>query len=52
MQSRPSQYHPGQEVPEKSWATRHWFNDFGTYAAYEGQTKQATDYAEVADHHR
>ncbi|HXT57049.1 MAG TPA: radical SAM protein [Pirellulales bacterium] len=36
MQSRPSQYAPGQEIPEKSWAYRfvkkHWFNDFGAYA--------------------
>ena len=36
MQSRPSQYNPGHEVPEKSWAYRfakkHWFNDFGAYA--------------------
>jgi MoaA/NifB/PqqE/SkfB family radical SAM enzyme len=35
MQSRPSQYHPGAEVPEKSWAYRlaKWlfFNDFGAY---------------------
>src|SRR5262249_52417953 len=32
---RPSQYHPGHEVPEKSWlyrlAKRFWFNDFGAY---------------------
>jgi MoaA/NifB/PqqE/SkfB family radical SAM enzyme len=36
MQSRPSQYAPGEEIPEKSWAYRfvkkHWFNDFGAYA--------------------
>ncbi|HJT36268.1 MAG TPA: radical SAM protein [Pirellulales bacterium] len=36
MQSRPSQYDPGHEIPEKSWFYRfvkkHWFNDFGTYA--------------------
>lgn len=36
MQSRPSQYDPGHEIPEKSWAYRfikkHWFNDFGAYA--------------------
>ncbi len=37
MESRPSQYDPGHEVPEKSWAyrfaKRHWFNDFGAYSA-------------------
>jgi MoaA/NifB/PqqE/SkfB family radical SAM enzyme len=36
MRSRPSQYDPGHEIPEKSWFYRfvkkHWFNDFGTYA--------------------
>ena len=35
MESRPSQYSPGNEVPEKSWAYRFvkkfWFNDFGVY---------------------
>ena len=36
MTPRPSQYSPGNEIPEKSWfyrfAKRHWFNDFGAYA--------------------
>lgn len=36
MQSRPSQFSPGQEVPEKNFfyrfAKRHFFNDFGAYA--------------------
>jgi len=35
MQPRTSQYAPGEEIPEISWAYRfakkHWFNDFGTY---------------------
>ena len=35
MESRPSQYSPGNEIPEKSWAYRFvkkfWFNDFGVY---------------------
>ncbi len=35
---RPSQYNPGQEIPEKSWvyrfAKKHWFNDFGTYSQH------------------
>jgi hypothetical protein len=42
MQSRPSQYDPGHEIPEKSWFYRfvkkHWFNDFGTYAGRNHQT--------------
>jgi len=36
MQSRPSQYTPGAEIPEKHWmyriAKKFFFNDFGTYA--------------------
>lgn len=35
MQVRTSQYHPLEQVPEKSWvyrlAKRFWFNDFGVY---------------------
>ena len=35
MQPRPSQFAPGSEIPEKSWAywlaKKYWFNDFGTY---------------------
>jgi MoaA/NifB/PqqE/SkfB family radical SAM enzyme len=35
MQTRTSQYNPGNEVAEKSWmyriAKRFWFNDFGVY---------------------
>ena len=38
MESRPSQYHPGAEIPEKSWAYRlakRWFfNDYGTYTKH------------------
>jgi MoaA/NifB/PqqE/SkfB family radical SAM enzyme len=37
MEPRPSQFSPGDEIPEKSWAYRfakkHWFNDFGAYAS-------------------
>jgi MoaA/NifB/PqqE/SkfB family radical SAM enzyme len=40
MQSRTSQYNPGHEIPEKSWAYRfakkHWFNDFGVYSRLDG----------------
>ncbi len=35
MEVRPSQYNPGSEIPERSWAyrlaKRLWFNDFGVY---------------------
>ncbi len=35
MTTRTSQYHPGKELPEKSWmyrlAKRLWFHDFGAY---------------------
>ena len=35
MEVRPSQFNPGSEIPEKSWAyrfaKRHWFSDFGVY---------------------
>ena len=38
MQTRPSQYNPGHEVPEKSWAYRlakyFWFNDYGAYGRH------------------
>ena len=39
MQPRPSQFNPGQEIPEKNWLVRfvkkHWFNDFGVYHLQE-----------------
>ena len=38
LQPRTSQYHPGEEIPEKSWVyrfvKRRWFNDFGVYDGY------------------
>src|SRR5262249_33447745 len=38
MGRRTSQYNPGNEVPEKSWAyrlaKRYWFNDFGLYRGH------------------
>jgi hypothetical protein len=38
MPSRPSQYDPDLEIPEKSlayrWAKRLWFNDYGAYAKH------------------
>jgi MoaA/NifB/PqqE/SkfB family radical SAM enzyme len=39
MTVRPSQYSPGNEVPEKNWlyrlAKRFWFNDFGVYRGHD-----------------
>ncbi len=38
MKTRPSQYNPGMEIPEKSWAyrlaKRFWFNDYGAYGKH------------------
>ena len=38
MTGHSSQYNPGQEVPEKSWAYRlakkFWFNDYGAYGKH------------------
>ncbi|MBP60940.1 MAG: radical SAM protein, partial [Planctomycetaceae bacterium] len=38
LSSRPSQYSPGQEIPEKSWAywllKKYCFNDFGAYSKH------------------
>lgn len=38
MQCRSSQFHPGDEIPEKSWAyriaKRLWFNDYGAYTKH------------------
>ncbi|MBI2193585.1 MAG: radical SAM protein [Planctomycetes bacterium] len=39
MRPSPSQFNPGHEIPEKSWAYRwvkkFWFNDFGAYARFD-----------------
>jgi MoaA/NifB/PqqE/SkfB family radical SAM enzyme len=39
LEVRPSQYNPGQEIPEKNWlyrlAKRYWFNDFGVYRGHD-----------------
>ncbi len=39
MESRTSQYNPGQEIPEKNWlyrlAKRYWFSDFGVYRGHD-----------------
>ncbi len=43
LEARPSQYNPGQEVPEKSWAYRlakhFFFNDYGTYGKHYKKEK-------------
>lgn len=43
MDLRPSQYNPGAEVPEKSWAYRlakyFFFNDYGTYGKHFEEEK-------------
>jgi MoaA/NifB/PqqE/SkfB family radical SAM enzyme len=43
LQSRPSQYSPGQEIPEKSWAywllKKYCFNDFGVYGKHFSEEK-------------
>jgi MoaA/NifB/PqqE/SkfB family radical SAM enzyme len=43
LQMRPSQYHPGHEIPEKSWAYRiakyFFFNDYGTYGKHFDASK-------------
>ena len=43
MDLRPSQYNPGAEVPEKSWAYRlakyFFFNDYGTYGKHFDEKK-------------
>ena len=43
LENRPSQYNPGVEVPEKSWAYRlakhFFFNDYGTYGKHFDKSK-------------
>ncbi len=45
MTVRTSQYHPGHEVPERSWvyrlAKRLWFSDFGVYRGHDHRTTAA-----------
>jgi MoaA/NifB/PqqE/SkfB family radical SAM enzyme len=44
MKSLPSQYGPGEEIPERSWAyrfaKRYWFNDFGAYKELDAAAKK------------
>ncbi|MCI0737472.1 MAG: radical SAM protein [Gemmataceae bacterium] len=43
MTGRPSQFNPGNEIPEQNWlyrlAKRFWFNDFEAYGAFENGSK-------------
>jgi MoaA/NifB/PqqE/SkfB family radical SAM enzyme len=45
MDSRPSQFAPGVEIPEKSWVyrwiKRHFFNDFGAYRDFKPESDTA-----------
>ena len=45
MTVRTSQFNPGNEIPEKSWAyriaKRFWFNDFGVYRGKDHQSNSA-----------
>ena len=45
MSVRPSQYSPGNEIPEKNWfyrfAKKHWFSDFGVYAGQDHSRSSA-----------
>jgi hypothetical protein len=47
MQSRPSQYDPGHEIPEKSlfyrFVKKHWFNDFGAYKKLSPSTVKSQE---------
>ncbi len=45
METRTSQYNPGNEIPEKSWvyrfAKKYWFNDFGVYDGHDHSVASA-----------
>src|SRR5262249_14989557 len=45
MTVRPSQYSPGNEIPERNWlyrlAKRFWFNDFGQYHGQDHRQSSA-----------
>ena len=45
METRTSQYNPGNEIPEKSWvyrfAKKYWFNDFGVYDGHDHRVASA-----------
>ena len=45
METRTSQYNPGNEIPEKNWvyrfAKKYWFNDFGVYDGHDHRVASA-----------
>lgn len=51
MELRPSQYSPGEEIPEKSFfyrfVKRHFFNDFGAYKNFKGSHRQPVQVGET-----
>lgn len=53
MQTRTSQYNPGNEIPEKSWAYRfakkHWFNDFDIYRGKDHSQSAAPALVQLQD---
>jgi MoaA/NifB/PqqE/SkfB family radical SAM enzyme len=53
MQTRTSQYNPGNEVPEKNplyrIAKKYWFNDFGVYDGYDHSRTAAPALVQLAD---
>ena len=53
MTVRTSQYHPGDEIPEKSWfyrfAKRHFFNDFGVYNGHDHSETAAPALVQLDD---
>ncbi|MCH8829500.1 MAG: radical SAM protein [Planctomycetes bacterium] len=55
MQTRTSQYNPGNEIREKSWlyrfAKKHWFNDFGVYAGHDHSQSAAPARVAAAQPH-
>jgi MoaA/NifB/PqqE/SkfB family radical SAM enzyme len=52
MEVRPSQFSPGSEIPERSWAyrlaKRLWFNDFGVYEGRDHTRASAPALLETA----
>jgi len=53
MQTRTSQYNPGDEVPEKNplyrFAKKYWFNDFGVYDGYDHSRTAAPALVQLDD---
>ena len=56
MVPRTSQYHPGNEIPERNWyyrmAKRILFNDFGVYSGHDHTTSAAPYVFKATDDHQ